>query len=882
MKRTEEQADSRVNREWIEVLEILKYPIFIHDGAFRILRCNRAYAQHAGIPVEEIIGQPYYDIFPKVGKPLSNCLHALERPVPEGEEQIVQSGGAYYRSLAYAVTDKSNRYLYSVHILEDITKRRKAEILLEKERDFSGTLVETAQVIILILDPRGHILRFNRYMETLSGYTLNEVKGRDWFDIFLPDATRQKTREIFLEAINDIDTQGQIDTLVTRNGDILQIKWYSKTVKGNDGRTEGLLAIGMDVTEQREAQKRLELFHTMFEHSRDAVEIIEPLTLRFLDVNETLCRELGYSRDELLGMRVYDIDPILTPERSQILETRVREEGSITFETLHKRRNGSTYPMEISLSIVDVGNLYLLAIARDISERQEAEEALRQSEEKFRSMSASAQDAILMMDEDGKISYWNDAAEKMFGYSADETMGHLLHHLLAPERFLDAYDKGFAHFIRTGKGAAVGKTLELAAIRKDGTEFPIELSMSSIRRKKKWNAIGIIRDISDRKEAEAALKHANRALRTLSEANLALVRAENETALLKEVTKVIVEKGGYSLAVVDYTEHDPGKHLAPAAWSGFEGEDYWMHGMCWGETARGTFPPAVAIRSGTTQICRTIADPSTCPVWREAALARGYVSNIALPLFEKGNAFGALSIYSAEAEPFDDEEVTLLEELAGDLAYGIINLRTRAAHEQHEHLLREGLEQSIQAIAATVETRDPYTAGHQKRVAELAAAIAQQMGLDEEEIEGIRFAAIIHDLGKIHIPAEILSKPGKLSDLEYQLIQTHPQAGYDIVKNIKFPWPIAQIILQHHERPDGQGYPQGLKDGDILTGAKIISVADTVEAMSSHRPYRSARGLKAALQEIKRGRGTHFDPAVVDACTKLFTEKRFAFGPPPL
>jgi len=177
-----------------------------------------------------------------------------------------------------------------------------------------------------------------------------------------------------------------------------------------------------------------------------------------------------------------------------------------------------------------------------------------------------------------------------------------------------------------------------------------------------------------------------------------------------------------------------------------------------------------------------------------------------------------------------------------------------------------------------VEARDPYTAGHQRRVSELAAAIALEMGLPEEQVNGIHLAAMIHDVGKIHIPAEILSKPGKLNDIEFMLVKTHPQSGYDILKGVKFPWPIADIILQHHERMDGSGYPQGLKDGEILLESRIMAVADVVEAMSSHRPYRPALGIMAALSEIDRGRRSVYDPEVVDACLRLFVEKRFAFS----
>jgi putative two-component system response regulator len=183
----------------------------------------------------------------------------------------------------------------------------------------------------------------------------------------------------------------------------------------------------------------------------------------------------------------------------------------------------------------------------------------------------------------------------------------------------------------------------------------------------------------------------------------------------------------------------------------------------------------------------------------------------------------------------------------------------------------------VQAISVTVEMRDPYTAGHQQRVANLACAMAESMGLAKDEIYGLRMASVIHDLGKITVPAEILSKPGQLSNLEYELIKSHVQAGYDILKKIEFPWPIADIILQHHERLDGSGYPQGLAGEQILLPARILSVADVFETMASHRPYRPSLGLALAVDEIKNKRGILYDHQVVDACLALVDQGCFKF-----
>jgi len=213
------------------------------------------------------------------------------------------------------------------------------------------------------------------------------------------------------------------------------------------------------------------------------------------------------------------------------------------------------------------------------------------------------------------------------------------------------------------------------------------------------------------------------------------------------------------------------------------------------------------------------------------------------------------------------------------LVFRDISARKSAEKELKEswERLHQALEGTIQAMALTIEIRDPYTAGHQRRVSKLSCAIAQELGMSEFQVEGLRVAGDIHDIGKIYVPAEILSKPGHITAIEYGIIKTHPQVGYDILKTIKFPWPVAQIVLQHHERLDGSGYPLGLVGDLILKEARILTVADIVEAMSSHRPYRPAQGIDKALAEVVENKGRFYDTEAVDACVRLFGEDRFHF-----
>lgn len=387
------------------------------------------------------------------------------------------------------------------------------------------------------------------------------------------------------------------------------------------------------------------------------------------------------------------------------------------------------------------------------------------------------------------------------------------------------------------------------------------------------------------KKSEKELSKTKRAFRTLSKCSRMIVHAANETDLLRNVCKIIVRLGGYRLAWVGYAEHDEIKSVRPVAQAGYEKGYLEKINVTWADTEQGRGPTGTAIRTGKPAIAKNIpTDPSFAP-WRSEALKRGYASSIALPLKTRDKTLGALNIYADEPDAFDVDEVNLLIDMADNLAYGIMALRMRRRGEQaqeelkksHERLKR-ALKEAIHALASAAEKRDPYIAGHQERVTRLACSIAREMGLSESKIEGLNVAGLVHDIGKIQIPAEILSKPTKLSEFEIAIIQSHPQVGYDILKGVEFPWPVADIVLQHHERMLGDGYPAGLDGENIILEARILGVADVIEAMSSHRPYRPALGIGQALQEIRQNRGILYDPVVVDICLELFLEKGFRFN----
>jgi HD-GYP domain-containing protein (c-di-GMP phosphodiesterase class II) len=285
----------------------------------------------------------------------------------------------------------------------------------------------------------------------------------------------------------------------------------------------------------------------------------------------------------------------------------------------------------------------------------------------------------------------------------------------------------------------------------------------------------------------------------------------------------------------------------------------------------------MAIKTGEPVAMRDIAgDPRYAP-WREQALQGGYASSIAVPLKDEGETIGALNVCSSRKDAFGDEETTFLSEVAGDIAVAVRTWRLEGSLRRAVQRIQQLFRKTIEAIAMLAETRDPYTAGHQKRVALLACAIAKEMGFLEDRLMGLRMAAAIHDIGKLHVPVEILVKPGRLRDTEFRLIKCHPQVAYDTLKGIEFPWPVAEIIYQHHERLDGSGYPQGLTGDKMCLEAKILAVADAVEAMSSHRPYRPALGIEKALATLSLERAIRYDAAIVDICLRLFQTGAFQF-----
>ena len=733
------------------------------------------------------------------------------------EHRIIHRDGSvrWVRNTCVPHYDLQQQLIAYDGLIADITERKRMELALKDQKNFLSAILETEPECVKVVGADGTLLQMNQAgLSMLEANSVEEVNASGLANFVVAEdraAFANMFRQVFAGETRALEFRVQ-GKLGTRRW----LETRATPLTDFAGKITYLLGVTRDITNRKEAEEELK---ERDKHSQSLLRLS-----RRLEQSQTYTEVLNAARDEVGNIIGYqNLWVYLLTEDKKYAKALVA--GGPTSDTVMSEEGAAT-----------------LTIAGD-----------RMLEE-----IAAAEEIVLVEDA-----------------QTDERVNREIVARLGNRTIVNIPITLFGRHLGSIGTGTFGD---------EGVRIPTKSEQKYLVALASHMAVTLdrIHLLTELRQGEQALEGANRALRTLSACNEALVRAENEAELLDTICRLIVVTGGYRMTWIGFPEQDAEKTVHPMARYGHEDGYLVETKRSWADNDIGHGPTGSAIRTGVVQVNQNFrSNPALMP-WREAALKRGYQSSISLPFKTAAGTLGALTIYASEPDAFNETEISLLKELAGDLAFGIETLRTRAERDRiaieqqnDQAILQRSLEQSIQAIADTVETRDPYTAGHQRRVAELATAIAREMGLDEQRIHGIRLAASIHDLGKIQVPAEILSKPGKLTEIDFMLIKLHAQSGYDILKDIEYPWPIADMVHQHHERLDGSGYPQGLKDGQILLESCILSVADVVEAMASHRPYRPAMGIDLALKEIERGRDSIYDPGVADACLKLFRERGY-------
>jgi PAS domain S-box-containing protein len=468
-------------------------------------------------------------------------------------------------------------------------------------------------------------------------------------------------------------------------------------------------------------------------------------------------------------------------------------------------------------------------------ERKRLGKALADSVQRYMVLFEDALMGIFHSLPDGRILRVNPALAAMFGYATPEEMAASVTDI---GRQLYADPARRAEFQEAIAAAEGWLRYESLYRRKDGNLLTVNEIVRKVLHPDGTVAYfeGFMEDITERKQAEAADRRSRDLLRTV-------IDSTPDWIFVKDLDH------RYLLVNRSYAA---GSGLHPSDMVGRPDSDFWPRELYLGDSAlnvRGYHEDDRAVFAG--EVVRNPDNSATLP---DGAVR--LFDTIKIPLrASDGTIYGVLG-YSRDVTERRAAEAEL-----------------QASFEKS----RKSFAGAVEAMAAIGELRDPYTTGHQERAARLACAIAAEIGLPPDKVEEIHIGGLLHDLGKISIPAEILSKPGKLSAIEFGLLKTHPQLGYDIVTKADFPPVIADMVLHHHERMDGSGYPDGLKSDEIGLEARCLAVADVVEAMSSNRPYRPAAGIDSALEEIARNKGTYYDERIVDACVRLFKEKGFAF-----
>jgi len=823
-----------------------------------ILYISPAVRDMLGFDSTEIIGKNftelvYKDDLSRLEKWYSELRKGRESP---SEYRIIdKSGEPRWTQTRVRPIMEDNQFRGARGILLDVTKQKQAEEALNKAKTLLDKTFSSIEEAIIIVDSNTRrIIACNHATEVIFGFGEKDLIGCST-DVLHVD---KLSYELFgQELFPALDANGVFRTefqMRRKDGSVFPTENTVTEILDDLGHRTSVVSLVRDITDRRMAAKKLKqtniFLDSIIENIPNMIFLKNARDLRFIRLNRAGEDLLGYSRDNLLGKSDYDFFPKeqadhFTKKDREVLNG--KEVVDIPEESLQTRTKGERIVHTKKVPLLDEKGEpeFLLGISEDITERNKMDEKLRQRDIQLKKLTSWAPGMMYQFTKrtDGTlcVPFTTEAVKDIFGCSPEDIREDYspIARVILPEdldKVIDSIEYSAKHLTIWALEYRVqipGQSIRWIL----GKSTPEKLADGSIT----W--YGFNTDITETKKAEEALRHEK---------------------ILYEDLVTTQPSGVYRLRVK------------------FRGD--WQ-----AEKWRSMMESTYSVDMASDRYCNIlgisheefVANPGVVPDRIHPDDKQDFNA-------KNAQAMTSLSPFTWEGRitrhhqtrwvhlesiprVLDSETV-----LWTGIVYDITDRKRTEEHlQQTLGSLRKAVATTIQVMVSAVEARDPYTAGHQVRVADLARAIATEMGLPQEQINGIHMAGTIHDLGKLSIPAEILSKPTKLSENEFSLIKEHSRGGYEILKNVESPWPLAQIVYQHHERMDGSGYPRNLKGNDILIEARIMAVADVVESMASHRPYRPAIGIEAALEEIEKNKGILYDDAVADACLRLFREKGF-------
>ena len=829
--------------------------------------------------------------------PARTVLMELEEYCKDGSTVWVELTASFLRDNNFKPTD-------ILTVTRDITDRKKAEETLKESEKKYRLLADNVNDVIFVLDMNLNYTYVSPSVKILRGYEPEEVLKQQSIEQTLTPSSMDLAMKT-LSDVMELEKNKQIKITESRT---LQLEMRRKDgttvwtevkfsfIRDENQRPVGILGVNRDITERKKAEDKLRFeeqrFRALVEHSSDIIVILN-LEGIVTYINPAIERALGYKVEERIGANTLEI---INPGDLQYLADNViilftdTNAPVVQFEVRLRHKDGSWRTFEAVGSNLAHNNVveYVIVNYRDITERKRAEMEIAGVNRALRMLSDTNQALIHTADEATLLNEICQIIVEVGGYhmawvgfsEQDEAK------TVRPAAHA-GFDSGYIESAnvtwadnergRSPSGTAIRTGLPCMArnIPEDpafapGHEAAIQCGYKSIIALPLINesqALGVLEiysvdtDAFDTKEVEILKELADDLAFGIAALRTRAKRDQAEVALRKseERYRLVIENTAHSITIFDLNLK-PTEYIAPSILK-----------------RRG-----YTVQEALTQTLDQMMTPDSLQLASKLFAEQ-------MVLESSGTADPARTVLMEFEEYCKDGSTIWVEIVASFLRdnnfkpTAILTVAKDITERKHaeERLketfnhLRKAMETIIQVMMSTVESRDAYTAGHQRRSTNLACAIATELGLTQEKIEGIRMAGSIHDIGKLSIPAEILSKPSKLTNIEFSLIKEHSRSGYEILKDVESPWPLAEIVYQHHERMDGSGYPRNLKGDEIIMEARIMAVADVVETMASHRPYRPALGINVALEEIEKNRGILYDDTVADTCLKLFREKGY-------